>query len=172
MSTFHARQTVAVFDSTVSTADAEQTLLETDEEMIQATTDGYVYYPYHVFGFHLHAKALLDEFEEQVYCGIDLCNDKEMFIDQQPATTEQTVNEDALVPPDPTLEDPERTARHYLLEIARKEFRVGSPPELTVVEDQRVYRPFHLVECKTTTGTFLTYIVDGVSGDFHRVYLD
>lgn len=172
MSTSRSQQTIAAFDPTVSAADAEQTLLETDEDMVQATADGCVYYPYHMFGFHLHAKALLDEFEERVYCGIDLCNDKELFIEEQPNTVERTVNKDALIPPDPNLENPERTARHYLLEIARKEFRVGSPPELTVVEEQRVYRPFHLVECKTTTGTFLTYIVDSVSGDFHRVYLD
>ncbi|MFC6716076.1 hypothetical protein ACFQGT_17515 [Natrialbaceae archaeon GCM10025810] len=172
MSTAHTQQTVAVFDPTVLAADAEQILLETDEEMIQATADGYVYYPYRVFGFHLRAKALIDEFEERVYCGIDLCNDKEMFIDQQPTLTERTVTEDALVPPAPEIEDPKQTARHYILELARKELRVGSPPELTVIEDQRVYRPFHLVECQTASGTFLTYIVDGVRGDFHRVYID
>lgn len=168
----HAKQTVIAFDQAVTAADAEQTLLETDEKMVQATADGCVYYPYRVFGFDLHAKALLDEFEDRIYCGIDLCNDKEMFIDERPVTTEKTVKEDALVPPDPEIEDPEQTARHYLFEIARKELRVGSPPELTVVEDQRMYRPFHLIECRTATETFLTYIVDGVSGDFHRVYLD
>lgn len=172
MASTHARTTITVFDTDVSSAEAEQTLFETDEAMVEVTADGVVYYPYRVFGFDLHANALLNEFNDRVYCGIDLCNDKELFIDEKPTTTEHVVDEDAIVPPANDVKNPERTARQYLFELARKEFRVGSPPDLTVVEVQRIYRPFHVVECKTSDETFLTYIVDGVSSDFHRVYLD
>lgn len=167
-----ARTTVSVFDADVSAADAEQTLLETDEEMVAATADGVVYYPYRVFGFDLHAEALLDEFEDRVYCGVDLCNDKELFLESEPTPTEEVVDEDAVVPPSDDVEDPERTARRYLFELARKEFRVGSPPDLTVVDDRVVHRPFHVVDCETADGTFLSYVVDGVKGDFHRIYVD
>lgn len=171
MTITRSRTTVTSFELAVSAADAEETLLRTDEAMTETTADGLVYYPYRVFGFDLHAEALLDEFDDRVYCGIDLCNDKETFIDERPPTTERVVDRDALVPPSDDVEDPERTARRYLLEVARKELRVGSPPDLTVVEDRRIHRPFHVVECETEDGTFLTYIVDGVTGDFHRVYL-
>lgn len=172
MASTHARTTVTVFDTTVSVAEAEQTLLETDTEMADTTADGLVYYPYRIFGFDLHAEALLDDFNDQVYCGVDLCNGKEMFIEESPQTVDRVVNEDAIVPADPNITDPKRTARHYLLELARKELRVGSPPDLQVIDDRRIYRPFHLIECTTADETSLTYIVDSVTGDFHRVYLN
>jgi hypothetical protein len=172
MASTHAQSTVTVFDTEVSAATAEQTLLETDEAMVGTTADGLVYYPYRLFGFDLHAEALLDEFDDRVYCGIDLCNGKEMFIEQAPTMTEQVVDEEAIVPVDTDIANPKRTARRYLLELVRKELRVGSPPDLSVVEDRRVYRPFYVVECETSGETFLTYIVDGVTGSFHRVYLN
>ncbi|WP_433633470.1 hypothetical protein [Halomicrococcus sp. NG-SE-24] len=153
-------------------AEAEQTLLETDTEMADTTADGLVYYPYRVFGFNLHAEAFLDDFSDQVYCGVDLCNGKEMFIEEAPETVDQVVDEDAVVPVDADIENPKRTARHYLLELARKELRVGSPPDLQVIEDRRIYRPFHLIKCATANEISLTYIVDSITGDFHRVYLN
>jgi hypothetical protein len=172
MASAHARTTISVFDADVSSSDAVRTLLETDDELVEATTDGVVYYPYRVFGFDLHAEALLDEFDDRVYCGVDLCNDKEMFIDEKPTPTEYVVDGDAVVPPSDDVTDPEQTARRYLFELARKEFRVGSPPDLTVVKDRRIHRPFHVVDCETADETFLTYVVDGVTGGFHRIYLD
>lgn len=172
MTSTHAHLTVTVFDTEVSAATAEQTLLETDKAMVDTTADGLVYYPYRVFGFDLHAEALFDEFNDRVYCGIDLCNGKEMFIEQTPTTTKQVITEEAIVPVDTDIANPKRTARRYLLELVQRELRVGSPPDLSVVEDRRVYRPFHVVECETGDGMFLTYIVDGVTGSFHRVYLD
>lgn len=170
MASTHTQLSVTVFETTISAAEAEQTLLETDTEMTDTTTDRFVYYPYRVFGFDLQATAFLDEFSDRVYCGVDLCNGKELFIEDSPQTTDQVVDKDAIVPSSDDITDPKRTARQYLLELARKELRVGSPPDLTVVADHRVYRLFHLVDCETTEGTFLTYIVDSVTGDFHRVY--
>ncbi|RZV06448.1 hypothetical protein BDK88_3447 [Natrinema hispanicum] len=172
MATTSPHTTITIFETDVSSAAAEKILVDTDTEMADATADRLVYYPYRVFGFDLHAEALLDEFGDRVYCGVDLCNDKEMFIEEAPKTTETVVDEDTLVPPADDLTDPERTARRYLVDLARKELRVGSPPDLTVVADRRVYRPFHVVTCATTAAQRLTYIVDAVTGEFHRVYLD
>ncbi|QFU84557.1 hypothetical protein [Natronorubrum aibiense] len=172
MATTGPQTTIAVFETDISPATAAEILIKTDEKMVDATADSLVYYPYHVFGFDLHAEALLDEFDDRIYCGIDLCNDKEVFIDEVPNTMEQVVDEEAIVPPETGIRDPEQTARAYLMELARKELRVGSPPDLTVVENRRIHRPFHVVTCETTTEQRLTYIVDAVTGDFHRVYLD
>lgn len=171
MATTSQQTTIAVFETSVSPTDAEETLVETDAEMADATADRVVYYPYRVFEFELHAEALLDEFDDRVYCGVDLCNDKEMFIDEPPDPAEAVVDEDALVPPADEPTAPEQTARRHLVNLARKELRVGSPPDLTVVDDRRIYRPFHVVTCTTTAEQRLTYIVDAVTGEFHRVYL-
>ncbi|GAA0255964.1 hypothetical protein ACFFQF_16230 [Haladaptatus pallidirubidus] len=171
MASTHTQQSVTVFNTTVSAEEAEQTLLETDTDMAETTADRLVYYPYRVFGFDLHAEAFLDDFTDRVYCGVDLCNGKEVFIEEAPQTTEQVVNADMIVPVKDETKDVERIARYYLLELVRKELRVGSPPDLHVVEDYRIYRPFHLVDCTTSDETSLTYIVDSVTGDFHRVYL-
>ncbi|ELY72927.1 hypothetical protein C488_14652 [Natrinema pellirubrum DSM 15624] len=161
-----------MFETDVSSTDAEETLVKTDAEMADATAEKLVYYPYRVFEFDLHAEALLDEFDDRVYCGVDLCNNKEMFIDESPDPTETVIAEDAVVPTADESIDPERTARRHLVNLARKELRIGSAPDLTVVDDIRIYRPFHVVTCTTTAEQQLTYIVDAVTGEFHRIYLN
>ncbi|WP_435157862.1 hypothetical protein [Haladaptatus sp. DFWS20] len=171
MASMHTQQSVTVFDTTVSAEEAEQTLIETDIDMAETTADRLVYYPYRVFGFDLHAEAFFDDFTDRVYCGVDLCNGKEVFIEEAPQTTDQVVDADMVVPVADEIEDAQQIARYYLLELVRKELRVGSPPDLHLIEDRRIYRPFHLVDCKTSDKTSLTYIVDSVTGDFHRVYL-
>ncbi|WP_266081905.1 hypothetical protein [Haladaptatus caseinilyticus] len=171
MAGMHTQQSITVFDTAVSAEEAEQSLLKSDTDMAETTADRLVYYPYRVFGFDLHAEAFLDEFTDRVYCGVDLCNGKEVFIEEAPKTTDKVVDADLIVPVTDEIEDAQRIARYYLLELVRKELRVGSPPDLHPVEDRRIYRPFHLVDCTTSDKTSLMYIVDGVTGDFHRIYL-
>lgn len=165
-------RTITLFERETSAASAERALLETDEEMTAAEATGLVHYPYRVFGIGLRAKALFEEYQDRVYCGVDLCQGKELFIGERPTLVERSIDTDTLISADESVVDPERTARQHVLELSRTQLRVGSAPELGVVEDRRVHRPFHVVECETVDGVFLTYIVDGVSGDFHRVYLD
>ncbi|ODR83260.1 hypothetical protein BG842_09975 [Haladaptatus sp. W1] len=172
MSTTPQRQQVKVFDREISEAEAESILFGTDEEILETTAEHPIYYPYQVFSFDLHAEALLNELDDRVHCGIDLCHGKELFINRLPTLHEKTVETDMLIPPSGSIADPETAARNYLLELVRKELRSSRPPDFTTVENQRLHRPFHIVECQTTSGDFLTYIVDGVSGDFHRLYLN
>lgn len=164
---------IVTFPMDVPASDAEDILLDTDDEIATTTATDITYYPYQVYTFDLHADALLNEFSDHVACGVDLCNGQELFLEDPPTTTETSVPRESVVAPNPdSIQDPETIARHYLLELARKELRVGSPPDLTLVDDTRVHRPFHIVECETTDNVFLTYIVDGITGDFHRVYLE
>lgn len=164
------RTTVDAFETEVSPADAERRLRESDDAMVAATAERVLYYPYRLFTFDLHAEALLNELDDTVYCAVDLCNGDELFVDDLPTVAERRVETDAVVPTGDLDADPEGIARRYLLEMARKHLRVGSAPDLSVAADRRVYRPFHLVECETADGVFLSYIVDGLTGDFHRVY--
>jgi hypothetical protein len=172
MSTTPQRQQVKVFNWEISEAEAESILFGTDEEILETTAQYPIYYPYQVFSFDLHAKALLNELDDRVHCGIDLCHGKELFINRLPTLHEKAVNTDMIIPPSGSIVDPETAARNYLLELVRKELRSSRPPDFTTVKNQKLYRPFHVVECQTTSGNFLTYIVDGVSGDFHRLYLN
>ena len=99
MATTPQRQQVKVFNWDISEAEAESILFETDEEILETTAEHPVYYPYQVFSFDLHAKALLNELDDRVHCGIDLCHGKELFINQLPTLHEKTINTDRLIPP-------------------------------------------------------------------------
>lgn len=160
---------VTVFRTAVDADEAASRLAASADEMVRASTERRLYYPYHVVAYRVEVDALFNSFDEVIRCGVDLRNDKALLVDGL-ETTEVSVPADGVLPAEHAAEEVRRTARSYVTEVAHRRLTIGRSMSLTRLEDSRRYRPFHLVECETADGDELAYIVDGVSGDFHRVY--
>lgn len=167
----NAEKRITTLPLQVNTTAAQETLRESDEAMERVNVLELLYYPYGIFVFDIHAEALLNSFQDEVVCGIDLVNGKELLIDETLDPDVKPVPDHNVLSAKKSLEDAKSAARTYLMEVAQQRLKVIRSPTITLQDHQRLYRPFHFLKCNTTDGRQYYYAVDGVTGDFHRVYM-
>ncbi|WP_101295778.1 hypothetical protein [Halegenticoccus soli] len=165
-------ETIESFPLRVDAAEAARTLVESDERMDRATPHSILYYPYGVFAFEVRAEALLNSFREKVTCAVDLINEKELLVDEQPTPEQRSVPQQNVLSTPHSVADVESAARTYLFEVTQQRLKLVRTPTLRALSRALLYRPFHALECTTVSGDEYDYVVDGVSGKFHRIYLD
>lgn len=170
MVTQTATITVNTFSTEVDVTAARSSLIESDERMAEATIRTQLYYPYQVIMFKLSAETLLSTVDEKMVCGVDLVNGKELLIDERPTSMSVTVPETDVLTAQQSREEAISAARYYVLQISQRRLKFTHTPDITLLESRLLYRPFHLADCQTTNDESYRYIVDSVSGNFHRVY--
>lgn len=159
------------FPMEVDADEAATRLAATDTEIVDVSIEDCLYYPYHVATYRVEVDALFNSFDEEIDCGVDLRSGTALLVDDLGAV-DVTVPTDAILPAeyDETGDEVMETTRSYITEVAHRRLTIGRSMDLTRLESTRRYRPFHLAICETVDGNEFTYIVDGVSADFHRVY--
>ncbi|WP_129113676.1 hypothetical protein [Halegenticoccus tardaugens] len=165
-------ETIESFPLRVTADDAVQILTESDTDMAAAAPHALLYYPYGIFEFEVQADALLNSFRETVVCAVDLINEKELLVDEQPTPNRRSVPPRNVLSTSHSVVDVESAARTYLFEITQQRLKLIRTPTLEVRSRTLLYRPFHVLECTTTAGDEYDYVVDGVSGEFHRIYIN
>lgn len=161
---------LAAFPVRTTADEAASLLASTDGDLVDASATETLYYPYQLSEVRVAADALLNAFERSVLCGVDLRTGKALLVDDDPGSTAASVPAERVLPAERDGEEAAEIARSYVAEVAHRRLTVGRSAELTELAVFRRYRPFHLVACRTADGGRLTYIVDGVTSDFHRVY--
>lgn len=159
---------LTVFPTQIRIEEAESLLAATDDDLVQIAVIETLYYPYQIFDFRVQAEALFNSLDQELVCGVDLCREKALLIDDKPELTVKSVPTDQILPikHDDVLE----TARSYLTTIIHRRLTISRSITLTQQNSYRRYRPFYHTECQTDDGTYLRYIIDGITGAFHRIH--
>lgn len=159
---------VAMFPKRVEEDDAETLLTTTDNEITQTSVVEILYYPYQIFDVRIQVEALFNSFDEAFSCGVDLRSERALLIDESLEPTIKSIPTDQVLPV--KHEDVIETARTYLTKVVHRRLTISRSVTLTQQDSYRRYRPFYHTRCLTTDSHHLHYIVDGVTGDFHRIY--
>lgn len=159
---------VATFPKRLEEDDAETLLTATDNEVAQTSVVEILYYPYQIFDFRIQVEALFNSFDQAFSCGVDLRRERALLIDESLEPTVKSIPTDQALPI--KHKDVTETARTYLTKVVHRRLTISRSVTLTRQDSYRRYRPFYHTWCQTTDGHHLHYIVDGVTGDFHRIY--
>lgn len=159
---------LAIFPTQITADEAESLLATTDDDLTRTTVIETLYYPYQIFDFRVQAEALFNSLDQELVCGVDLCREKALLLDEDPESVVKSVPCDRILPI--RHEDVLETARSYLTTIIHRRLTISQSITLAQQNCYRRYRPFYRTECQTKEGVNLQYIVDGITGAFHRVH--
>lgn len=124
-----------------------------------------VYYPYYWFLFSYTLKTLLGNRSIKASCLTDLCRNQAFTTDcfqrvEREVETKQIVQERY------NEAEAYKTARTYVVHSATHRMKALLLPELTLIDQEKVYKPFWIVECRRQgTAPFLV-LVDSTTGKY------
>ena len=163
--------TVNAFPEETSEYKAQKTLEETDDAIEASRINDKVYYPYLVATFQVESSMMGQKDNDTIHCGVDLVNEKELLIDEQPKFKRKSVISERVLPKECSQETALQTARTYIREIVNRQLKPLRTPTLQCVKNGLFHRLFYIIEIETTAGDILQYAVDSVLGDYHRLYV-
>ncbi|GAA0471335.1 hypothetical protein MUK72_16630 (plasmid) [Halococcus dombrowskii] len=166
-----ALTTIDAFPEEVSECKAEKILERTDSEIKNGQINEKIYYPYLVATFQVESSMMGQKDDGIIHCGVDLVNEKELLIDEQPRFERRSVISDQVLPRECNRETALQIARTYIREIVNRQLKPLRTPTIQCVENGLLYRLFYSIEVETTDGNILQYAVDSILGDYHRLYV-
>lgn len=134
-----------------------------------------LYYPYLHFEFRVETRVFGRTSRGTAFCLVSLVDGREGLTTAIPPWRQVTVAATQVLPERVTADEARRRARSYILYPVLKKNRTLQVPVVTVVREERVFRPFYLVSCRRARedGRCLpvpfALLVDGLSGRFQLV---
>ncbi len=124
-----------------------------------------IYYPYHWFFYNCTVKMLFRERSFKASCLVNLR-------DSEAATSDLFDREDVSADSENVLpcavagEEAGKIAQSYIIHTARHKMKSLVIPQMELLEQARVYKPFWLIKCENRKRTSFRVLLDGVTGKF------
>ncbi len=124
-----------------------------------------IYYPYHWFFYNCTVKMLFRERSFKASCLVNLR-------DSEAATSDLFDREDVSADSENVLpcavagEEAKEIAQSYIIHTARHKMKSLVIPQMELLEQARVYKPFWLIKCENRKRTSFRVLLDGVTGKF------
>ena len=124
-----------------------------------------VYYPYYWFHFSCTVKTLLGSKSIKASCLTDLCRNQAFTTDY---FEKENLEEDStLIVQDKYSEcEAYKTARTYVVHSSIHLMKALLLPEVSLIEKERVYKLFWLVECQQQRSALFLILVDSTTGKY------
>ncbi len=124
-----------------------------------------LYYPFAKIIYNIKLKGLLEKYDRQMMCNVDMVEGRPAIGQGKPKFMELEIDEVTSIPPQVELEKLTQIGHDYVLKIFVGKMKILHTPNISVDEIEYFHKLFYLVQCRDENEVDYFILADSMDGN-------